>query len=111
MRVLAHIHTMNDADVVEQLLEALRRQTRPPEAILVVDNASTDGTLNRTFPENVRIIRNPENLGTSGTVRIGLAHGLEHGFHWVWLFDADSVPEPDVLEKLLTFFESLPAAK
>jgi rhamnopyranosyl-N-acetylglucosaminyl-diphospho-decaprenol beta-1,3/1,4-galactofuranosyltransferase len=110
MRVLAHIHTMNDADVVEQLLEALRRQTRPPEAILVVDNASTDGTLNRTFPENVTIIRNPENLGTSGTVRIGLAHGLEHGFHWVWLFDADSVPEPDVLEKLLTFFESLPAA-
>ncbi len=111
MRILAHMHTMNDADVVEQLLEGLQRQTRPLDAVLIVDNASTDGTLDRTFPENVTVIRNPQNLGTSGTVRIGLAHGLEHGFDWVWLFDADSVPEPDVLEKLLAFFERLPPEK
>jgi rhamnosyltransferase len=111
MRVLGHIHTMNDASVLEQLLEALRRQTRPADAILIVDNASTDGTLDRTFPENVTIIRNPENLGTSGTVQFGCAYALEHDFDWVWLFDADSVPEPDALEKLLAFFEHLPPAR
>src|SRR5271166_5416389 len=104
MRVLAHIHTMNDAAVIEQLLEGLRRQTRPPDAILIVDNASTDGTLDRTFSESVTIIRNPENLGTSGTVRIGFAHALEHGFDWIWVFDADSVPAPNVLENLVAFF-------
>jgi GT2 family glycosyltransferase len=108
MRILAHMHTMNDAAVIEQLLEGLGRQTRPPDAILIVDNASTDGTLDRTFPENVTIIRNPENLGTAGAARIGCAHALEHGFDWVWIFDADSVPEPDALEKLLAFFERLP---
>jgi GT2 family glycosyltransferase len=108
MRILAHIHTMNDAAVIEQLLEGLRRQTQPLDAILIVDNASTDGTLDRAFPENVTTIRNPENLGTSGTVRMGFAHALEHGFDWVWIFDADSVPEPDALEKLLAFFERLP---
>jgi len=102
---------MNDADVIEQLLEGLRRQTRPLDAILIVDNASTDATLDRAFPETVTVIRNPENQGTSGTVRTGLAHGLEHGFDWVWLFDADSVPEPDALEKLLAFFERLPPEK
>jgi GT2 family glycosyltransferase len=111
MRVLAHIHTMNDAPVIGQALEGLRRQTRPPDAILIVDNASTDGTLDRTFPETVTVIRNPENLGTSGTVRIGFAHALEHGFDWVWIFDADSGPEPDALEKLLGFFEGLPPAR
>jgi rhamnosyltransferase len=111
MRVLAHIHTMNDAAVIGQALEGLRRQTRPLDAILIVDNASTDRSFDRTFPETVTIIRNPENLGTSGTVRIGLAHGLEHGFDWVWLFDADSVPEPDALENLLAFFERLPSEK
>jgi GT2 family glycosyltransferase len=110
MRVLAHIHTMNDAAVIEQLLEALRRQTRPPDAILIVDNASTDGTLDRAFSEAVAIVRNPKNLGTSGAIRIGLAHALEHGFDWTWIFDADSVPEPDLLEKLLAFFERLPSA-
>jgi GT2 family glycosyltransferase len=111
MCILAHIHTMNDAAVIEQALEGLRRQTRPPDAILIVDNASTDGSLDRSFPEGVTIIRNPENLGTSGTVRIGFAHALEHGFDWVWIFDADSVPDPDVLENLLAFFERLPPEK
>jgi GT2 family glycosyltransferase len=108
MRVLAHIHTLNDAAVIEQALAALRRQTRPPDAIIIVDNASTDTTLDRTFPENATVVRNSKNLGTSGAIRIGLAHALKHGFDWTWLFDADSVPEPDALENLLAFFECLP---
>jgi GT2 family glycosyltransferase len=104
MRVLAHIHTMNDAAVIEQVLEGLRRQTRPPDAILIVDNASTDRTLDRSFPENLTIIRNPENLGTSGAIRIGFAYALQHEFDWTWVFDADSVPEPNALENMLVFF-------
>jgi GT2 family glycosyltransferase len=111
MRVLAHIHTMNDAAVIEQLLVALQHQIRPPDAILIVDNASIDGTLDRAFPQNVTIIRNPDNLGTSGAVRIGLSYALEHKFDWTWIFDADSVPEPDVLQSLLSFFEGLPQAE
>ena len=110
MRVLAHIHTLNDEGVIEQALDALRRQTRPPDAVVIVDNASTDGTLARTFPERVAVIRNPTNLGTSGAVRAGFAYALEHAFDWIWVFDADSVPEPGVLENLLGFFGRLPAA-
>jgi GT2 family glycosyltransferase len=111
MRVLAHIHTMNDAAVIEQLLDGLRRQTRPADAILIVDNASTDATLARTFPENLKIIRNPENLGTSGAIRSSFAYALQHGFDWTWVFDADSVPEPDALEKLIAFFDRLSPAE
>jgi rhamnosyltransferase len=107
MRVLAHIHTFNDSDVIDQLLDGLRRQTRRLDAILIVDNASVDGTLDRVFPENVEIIRNSANLGTSGAIRIGLNYALEHNFDWTWVFDADSVPESDVLEKLLAFFDRL----
>jgi rhamnopyranosyl-N-acetylglucosaminyl-diphospho-decaprenol beta-1,3/1,4-galactofuranosyltransferase len=110
MRVLTHIHTLNDAAVIDQALDALKRQTRPPDAIIVVDNASTDTTLNRLFPANTTIVRNSENLGTSGAIRIGLAHALKHGFDWTWLFDADSVPEPDALENLLDFFSRLPVS-
>ncbi len=66
MRVLAHIHTFNDADIIDRTLDAVQTQTRPPDAVLLVDNASTDGTLDRVFPERVRVIRNLENLGTSG---------------------------------------------
>src|SRR5271155_2197620 len=77
MRVLAHVHTFNDAEVIEQALAALQRQTRPPDSIVVVDNASTDGTLDRAFPEGVTVIRNSANLGSSGAVGVGFAHALQ----------------------------------
>ncbi len=111
MRVLAHIQSFNDVDVIGQLFEALRRQTRPLDGILLVDNASTDGTLDRASSEGVTIVRNSQNLGPSGAIRVGFAHALQHGFDWTWVFDADTVPEPDVLEKLLAFFEHLPSTE
>jgi len=111
VRVLAHIHTLNDEAIIEQALEALRRQTRPPDAIIVVDNGSTDSTLDRIFPDNVTVIRNGKNLGTSGAILIGLAHAQKHGFDWAWLFDADSVAEPRALANLLDFYERLPSAE
>ncbi len=107
MRVLAHIHTFNDAAVIEQALDALRRQTRPPDAIVIVDNASTDGTLDRPLPQGVTVIRNSANLGSSGAVGVGFVHALGQGFDWTWVLDADSVPEPDALETLLSFYDRL----
>jgi glycosyltransferase involved in cell wall biosynthesis len=42
----------NEADYIGPCLQSLRRQTRPPDEILVVNNASTDETagLRRTLP-------------------------------------------------------------
>jgi GT2 family glycosyltransferase len=111
MRVLAHIHTRNEAEFIEQALAGLQRQTRRPAAIVIVDNQSTDGTLDRDFPEHVTVIRNPTDLGPTGSVAVGLNHGLTEGFDWTWVLDADSVPEPDALENLLAFFERLPVAE
>jgi rhamnopyranosyl-N-acetylglucosaminyl-diphospho-decaprenol beta-1,3/1,4-galactofuranosyltransferase len=108
MRVLAHIHTLNEAGIIESAVDALERQTRPPDAIIIVDNGSTDGTLDRVFPEQVTIIRNPTNVGVSGSVRTGMTYALEHGFDWIWILDADSMPEPDALEKLLDLYASWP---
>jgi len=111
VRILGHIHTFNDADVIEQTVAALRRQTVPLTTILVVDNASTDDTLGRIASAPVTTIRNPKNLGTSGAVVLGFEYALANGFEWVWLFDADSVPQPDALENLLKAFYALPPAK
>jgi rhamnopyranosyl-N-acetylglucosaminyl-diphospho-decaprenol beta-1,3/1,4-galactofuranosyltransferase len=105
MRILAHIHTRNEAEFIERALAALQRQTRPPDAIVIVDNLSTDGTLDRIFPESVTFIRNPGDLGTTGSVAVGLAHALKEKFDWTWVLDADSVPEPDALANLLSFLK------
>lgn len=107
MKILAHVHTLNDEDVIDACLAALLAQTRPVDGVLIVDNGSSDRTLERSLPPHARVIRNAENLGTSGAVRTGLAYGMDHGFDWVWVFDADSAPHPDALEKLVALWETL----
>lgn len=108
MRVLAHVHTFNDADIIDRTIAALQGQTRPLEEILIVDNASADGTLERPSVRNCTVLRHPENRGTSGTVHSGFRYALDHDYDWIWLFDADSLPAPDALERLLDFCASLP---
>jgi rhamnosyltransferase len=108
MRVLAHIHTFNDADVIDVTIEAVLRQTRSVDGILVVDNASSDGTLEQPSLKKVTVLRHQENLGTSGAVYSGFRYALEQNYDWIWVFDADSVPEPDALEKLLDLYVSRP---
>ncbi len=108
MRVLVHIHTFNDAAVIDRTIEALSRQTRPIDGILVVDNASTDGTLERPSLKNVTVLRHSENLGTSGAVHSGFRYALDEDYDWIWVFDADSVPEPDALAKLLDLYTGWP---
>jgi rhamnosyltransferase len=112
MRVLAYIHTFNDADVISGTIAAISGQTRPIDEILLVDNASTDGTLEQPALERVTIVRHPENLGASGAVCSGFRYAMEHDFDWIWTFDADSAPEPNALEKLLDVYGGLsPAAQ
>jgi GT2 family glycosyltransferase len=108
MRILAHVHTFNAAGIIDRTIEALLRQTRPLDGIIVVDNASTDGTVDRPSLKNATILRHHENAGTSGAVVTGLQFALEQGYDWMWILDADSVPEPDALERLLDLFASLP---
>ena len=108
-RILAHIHTMNDENVIGDSLAAVLNQTRPVDDVLIVDNGSVDGTLDREFPDNVTCIEHGCNLGTSGSVITGLKYALERQYDWLWVFDADAAPRPDALSKLFEYYETLSA--
>jgi glycosyltransferase involved in cell wall biosynthesis len=109
MRVLAHIHTFNEVDVIDRAVAGVERQTRRPDALVIVDNGSTDGTLDRSFPEWVTIIRNPENVGVSGSIGNGMTYAFEHGFDLIWILDADVVADPEALATLLDEYASWPS--
>lgn len=94
----------NAASVLPRQLDALLRQTRPLQEIVVVDNGSTDGTsemLAKRYPQ-VTVLRMKENLGAAGAWAAGLAYtALNKGHDWVWSFDDDSVPPAESLADLL----------
>lgn len=109
MKVLAHIHSLNDSDVIDRSVQALLDQTYPVDRIVVVDNGSTDGTLEKLAGMPVTVLRHAENLGTSGAVITGFRYAQCHGYEWIWIFDADSAPRPNALEELVGLYRDLPA--
>lgn len=95
----------NSARVLPRQMDALLRQTRPLQEIIVVDNGSTDETvaiLAERYP-TVTVLRLPSNCGAAGACAAGLAYAaLERGHDWVWNFDHDSVPEDSALATMLS---------
>ena len=107
MKTCALIWTWNDA--IDRSVQGLMVQSHPVDEILIVDNGSSDGTLSGPFPDKVTVIRSNRNLGACGAANLGLKYALEKGYDWVWTLDADSVPPPDGLEKLLGLYDSFSA--
>lgn len=103
------IGTWNSAAHLPRCLECLRAQTIQDFEIIIVDNGSTDGTLEllQTGQSSLplRVERLPSNLGFATANNIGarLARGK-----WLVLLNADAFPEPDWLEKLLRAAEQHP---
>lgn len=103
LRVGAVVVTHNRRTVLPGTLRAIQAQTRPPDRLYVVDNASEDGTtdlLRTEFPDATHI-RLAENLGSAGGLAQGMAAARDDGFDAYWLFDDDSVPDADALDVLL----------
>ncbi|HXP82289.1 MAG TPA: glycosyltransferase [Verrucomicrobiae bacterium] len=94
----------NAARLLPKQIDALLRQSRPLDEIMVVNNGSTDGTLgvlSAKYPQ-VKVLDLPANIGAGGGYAAGLAYAaIEKKHDWVWLLDHDSIPMDDGLETLL----------
>ena len=101
--VCAIVVTYNRKELLRECLGALAAQTRPLERVLVVDNASTDGTqemVEAEFPD-VDLLALPTNQGGAGGFHEGLKDAHAGGAEWIWLMDDDTIAEPDALAELL----------
>ncbi|HEX2084875.1 MAG TPA: glycosyltransferase [Solirubrobacteraceae bacterium] len=100
--IWAVIVTRDRLALLEQCLAALRAQTRRADRVLVVDNASSDGTAAfLAAQDDVEVLRLEENAGGAGGFHAGLRHAHAYGAEWAWLMDDDTIPRPDALEALL----------
>jgi rhamnopyranosyl-N-acetylglucosaminyl-diphospho-decaprenol beta-1,3/1,4-galactofuranosyltransferase len=102
-RVVAVVVTYNRRDLLVEALTAVLGQSRVPDLVIVVDNASTDGTADMVrsrFP-SARLATAQRNTGGAGGFAYGLALALADAADLVWLMDDDTVPEPGALAALL----------
>ena len=101
--------TYNRRDLLEQCLDRLEGQSRRPNGILVIDNASTDGTADLLAGrEGIEVRRMPANVGGAGGFEHGLEAAYEEGYDWMWLLDDDTLAEETCLEALLAGAERAP---
>ena len=106
-RVIAAVVTYNRRALLLECLAAILAQTQPVERLLVIDNASTDGT--EAALREAGLLDRPEvgyerlssNRGGAGGFARAVEAARDAGGDWIWLMDDDSEPLPDALERLL----------
>lgn len=102
-KVAVVVVTYNRLTLLQECIPALRSQTRRPDAIIVVNNDSNDGTEEWLMKQNDLQIVNQENVGGAGGFHRGIREAYEQGFDWIWVMDDDVEPKHDCLENLLSY--------
>jgi rhamnopyranosyl-N-acetylglucosaminyl-diphospho-decaprenol beta-1,3/1,4-galactofuranosyltransferase len=103
-RVVAVIVTRHRRDLLKESLAAVAGQTRPVDAVVVVDNGP-DQPAEEVVRESglpATYLPSERNLGGAGGFALGMLHALALGADWVWCADDDGRPADDtVLATLL----------
>ena len=107
MKICTVVVTFNRYELLTECLDSLLNQTYKNNDILLVDNASTDGTNKKIIEDgylnNKEIIykRLEKNSGGAGGFYFGVKYALENNYDYVWLMDDDAEPELNALEFLV----------
>jgi glycosyltransferase involved in cell wall biosynthesis len=93
------IPTFNESAYLPELLDALCKQTRQADEIIVADAGSTDGTVELAISRGAKVV-------PGGMPAVGRNAGAREAKGDYLLFlDADVVPAPDFIARLLAGFE------
>jgi len=102
----AVVVTFNRKVLLKNCINALLNQTVPLDAVIVIDNASTDGT--EDFLREAGLLNDSRliyqklesNTGGAGGFNHGITLSLKMGFNWIWLMDDDAEASRDAFEQL-----------
>lgn len=110
--IAAIVVTYNRADKLSKVLDSILAQSTIPDAILVIDNASTDHTTDVIKSKQSALIKHiilPENIGGAGGFHAGLKTAFTDNYDYFWVMDDDGYPEPGALATLKFSIEEFEA--
>lgn len=109
VNVAAVVVTFNRLEKLKTVIQSIEAQSLAPAWLIVVDNASNDGTsqylatLQTTV--SLHVVSMTENSGGAGGFTAGMEEAYVLGADHVWIMDDDCYPEPSALEKLVAGFD------
>ena len=105
MKIIAVVVTYNRLALLQRTIAALKAQTRPLDAIVVVNNGATDGTAEWLEAQQALTVFTQDNVGGSGGFARGIAEAYALGADRIWCMDDDVFPRENCLETLLNVAE------
>jgi GT2 family glycosyltransferase len=102
-RVIIIILNWNSSADTIRLLGTLRDQTYRSFEIIVVDNHSSDNSVEQLAPHAgaVTLIRNEKNLGYAGGNNVGIREAIRRQADYIWILNPDIRPAPETLSSLV----------
>ncbi|MDD9807356.1 MAG: glycosyltransferase family A protein [Gammaproteobacteria bacterium] len=124
MKTAVIIPVFNRAGLIDRVLDHIGAQTQPPDRLIVVDDASDDGTPDAVRqwqqreqrPFKTQLLVQETNRGAPAARNCGLAQIAHSGndcggdCEFVYFLDSDDFPPPDFLEKTATALAASPRA-
>ena len=103
-RVLVVIPAWNEAPNIEAVLAELRA-ARPADAMVVVDDGSTDGTAALARRAGAGVLQLPFHIGYGAAIQAGIKYGQRGGYRVVVTFDGDGQHDPADIAPLVEAVE------
>lgn len=101
--ISAYVPVFNNAATLGATIASLRRQTRPPAEILVIDDGSTDGSGEVAERAGATVFRSVENQGRGAARARGMAVARHE---WVLCCDGTNTLAPDFAARALAHFRA-----
>jgi rhamnopyranosyl-N-acetylglucosaminyl-diphospho-decaprenol beta-1,3/1,4-galactofuranosyltransferase len=98
--------TRDRLELLKKCVAAVRAQTRCPDEIFIIDNASSDGSSEWLAAQKDLTVIRQDNLGSSGGQWRGIKEAFQKGHDWFWCMDDDTIPEPPALATMLACGEA-----
>lgn len=108
----AVVVTFNRKKLLVEAIRSLLKQTITPKKIIIVDNASNDGTITELIEifdifnnEIFDIIELSENIGGAGGFKVGIEKSKFYDLDYISISDDDAIYENDYFEKIFKYAE------
>ncbi|WP_085578774.1 glycosyltransferase family 2 protein [Thalassospira mesophila] len=106
-KIVAVVVTYNRKYLLLRTISSLKDQSHQIDEIIIIDNASTDGTADLFKDQTndnitpIKYYRMEKNSGGAGGFHEGLKKAVQAGAKWIWVMDDDVAPEKDCLQEML----------